>query len=314
MVAAMSDVRQSLLTADLACEALREAGLTFAPTEVRVEQRDDRWAVWLPGDRMAWFPANEQGRRRLSVERKVLRLLAERCTFQTPRILFESALGYDVRAIVPGHCDPWGLYARIKHDDRLARQIGRALGAILTEQHTRIVGTDVAGWLPQHVPWPEPGERIRERIPHVVNDRRLIAAIERTFAIYEDAAVDPDDRVLLHSDFGLHNVVVDPTTFDVRGVFDYDSAAWADRHHDFRYLFLDLGQEELLEAALAVYEPAIGRTLSRQRIWLYNTACAITYLAYRRGVPPEQRWCGRTLDEDLGWVRSGIERLGTMTG
>ena len=310
----MDDVATRNLTAEAVCEALREAGLAFVPTEIQAERREDRWAVRLPGDRMAWFPANESGHRRLAVERKVLRLLAKRCTFQTPRILFEKPLGYDVRAIVPGHCDPWGLYERIKHDAALARRVGRTLGAILAEQHTRIVGSDVAGWLPQRVPWPEPADWIKERIPQVVNDRRLIAAVERTFAMYEAAAVDPDDRVLLHGDLGLHNVVIDPATSEVRGVFDYDGAAWADRHHDFRYLFLDIGQEELLEAALAVYEPASGRTLSRERIWLYNTACAISYLAYRRGVPPEQRYCGRTLDEDLGWVRSGIERLGTMAG
>jgi aminoglycoside phosphotransferase (APT) family kinase protein len=310
----MTEVRPGSLTPALACETLREAGLTLAPAKVRVEAREERWAVWLPGDRMAWFPAGERGRHRLAVERKVLRLLAERCTFQAPRILFESPVGYDVRAIVPGHCDPWSLYERIKDNAALARRIGRALGAILVEQHTRIADADVAGWLSRRVPWPEPAEWIRERIPHVVNDRRLIAAIERTFAIYEAAVVDPDDSVLLHGDLGLHNVVVDPATFEVRGVFDYDGAAWADRHHDFRYLFLDIEQEELLEAALAVYEPAIGRTLSRERIWLYNTACAISYLAYRRGVPTEQRHCGRTLAEDLGWVRSGIERLGTMDG
>ena len=45
----------------------------------------------------------------------------------------------------------------------------------------------------------------------------------------------------------------------VHGVFDYEGAAWADRHHDFQYLVLDMDREEVLEAALAVYEPAVGR-------------------------------------------------------
>jgi hypothetical protein len=102
--------------------------------------------VWLPGERIAWFPATARGRERLAIERKVLRLLAERCTFATPQILFESAVGFDVRAMVPGHCDPWPLYERIKTDTALARQIGRAIGAILVEQHTRVSEADVAGW------------------------------------------------------------------------------------------------------------------------------------------------------------------------
>ena len=83
--------------------------------------------AWLPDERMAWFPANARGRDRLTIERWVLRLLAERCTFVAPRILFESTAGFDVRAIVPGHCDPWPLYERIKTDSALARQIGRAI-------------------------------------------------------------------------------------------------------------------------------------------------------------------------------------------
>jgi hypothetical protein len=32
----------------------------------------------------------------------------------------------------------------------------------------------------------------------------------------------------------------------VHGLFDYEGAAWADRHHDFRYLAFDLDRDELL--------------------------------------------------------------------
>src|SRR5262245_9374774 len=90
------------LSAHAACEALSAAGLALEPADVRVERRDDRWAVSLPGDRIAWFPADAKGHRALAAERRVLRLLAERCTFGTPRILFESPDAFDVRAIVPG--------------------------------------------------------------------------------------------------------------------------------------------------------------------------------------------------------------------
>jgi hypothetical protein len=65
----------------------------------------------------------------------------------------------------------------------------------------------------------------------------------------------------------------------------------------------------MLDAALAVYEPALGCSLDHGRIRLYNTACAIGFLAFRAGVPPEQKWCGRTLSEDLQWVRTALARL-----
>lgn len=283
----------------------------MSPTDLRIEPREERWAVWLPGDRIAWFPASARGCERLAIERRVLRLLAERCTFAAPRILFESTAGFDVRAMVPGHCDPWPLYERIKTDTALARQIGRAVGAILVEQHTCIVEADIAGWLPERVAWPEPADWIEARLPEIIDDTALIAAINRTLDAYEAVSIDPADRVLVHGDLGLHNLAIDPATDSVRGIFDYDGAAWADRHHDARYLVLAIPSEPVLEAALAVYEPAVGCTLDRNRTWLYNAVCAASFLASRIGVPAEQKWCGRTLAEDIGWVRHALERVRT---
>jgi aminoglycoside phosphotransferase (APT) family kinase protein len=142
-----------------------------------------------------------------------------------------------------------------------------------------------------------------------VDDDDLMLTMGRTIERYEAEAVDAGDCVLVHGDVGLHNLALDPETDTVNGIFDYDSAAWADRHHDFRYLLFDVGREDMLDAALAVYEPATGLTIERDRVRLYNAACAITYLAFRSGTPPEQKSCGRTLAEDLGWVRTALSRL-----
>jgi hypothetical protein len=281
----------------------------LSATDLRIERREERWAVWLPGERIAWFPANARGRERLALERQVLRLLAKRCTFAAPRVLFEAQAGFDIRAMVPGHCDPWPLYERIRTDTALARHIGRAIGAILVEQHTRITKADVAGWLPERVAWPEPAGLIKARLPEIIEDKALVAAIGRALDAYEALSIDPADRVLVHADLGLHNLAIEPTTNDVRGVFDYDSAAWADRHHDARYLVLAIPGEPVLEAALAVYEPALDRTLDRNRIQLYNAVCAASFLASRLGVPAGQKWCGRTLAEDVRWVRHALDHV-----
>jgi Phosphotransferase enzyme family len=297
------------LSAQAACDSLRKAGLSLLPAQVHVEAREDRWLAVLPAGRFAWFAANLRGRRRLEIERRVLRRLAERCSFQTPRILFESQQGWDLRAGVPGICDPWGLYQRVLTDIPLARSIGQAIGSILVEQHTRITHEDVVGWLPIRPQWPEPGDWLRQRLPRVINDQSLLSAIDGALDTYERVAVGLHDRILVHADLGLHNIAVDPETGLVRGVFDYDGACWADRHHDFRYLLFDHQRDEALEAALAVYEPAVGIALNRDPIRLYNAACAISFLAFRDGVAPEQRSCGRTLAEDLNWVRSGVAHL-----
>jgi aminoglycoside phosphotransferase (APT) family kinase protein len=195
-------------------------------------------------------------------------------------------------------------------DSALARRIGRSVGAILAEQHTSFREVDAVGWLPGRPSWPETGDWIRARLSDVADDgalvRRMSLAVER----YEAMAVEPHDRVLVHGDVGLHNLALDPDTDAVNGIFDYGGAAWADRHHDFRYLIFDVGSHDMLDAALEVYEPPTGTVIDRARVKLCNLACAISYLAYRQGTPADETSCGRTLDENLRWVRSALEVVG----
>jgi hypothetical protein len=298
-----------ILTTDDVCLAVREAGFVLGPEDISLDPRDERLAVALPGGYMAWFPTNAGGSARLKIERKVLHLLADRCRFAAPKIVYVSPSGFDVRATVPGVHKPWDLYRRIQHDPVLARRIGVSLGEILAEQHTRISEVDVADWLPRRVSWPNSCDWIRGRLPDVVEDRELLRHAEKVLQVYEGLSVDPSDCVLVHSDVGLHNVAVDDATDAVNGIFDYDSAAWADRHHDFRYLVFDFGEDNLLEAALSVYEPIVGRTIDVMRVKLYNAVCAFNYLAFRRGAPPYERSCGRTLDEDLRWANHALAQL-----
>jgi hypothetical protein len=297
------------LTAEIACDALRAAGVTCSAEDVAIVARDERWAVSLPGERIAWFPASDLGHRRLDVERRVLRLIAERCFYQVPRILFVSDCGFDLRQMVPGRCDPWGLFHRCQADLNLVQNIGRSIGAILAEQHVKIHQADVVGWLPERVAWPEPSQWIRDRLPQVVDDHGLIRLMGQVIERYEAVRVGANDRALVHGDVGFHNLALDPLSDAVNGIFDYDGAAWADRHHDFRYLLFDVDREDMLNSALEVYEPATGHRINRDRVRLYNAACAIGFLAFRMGVPPDQRSCGRTLAEDLRWVRTVLAKL-----
>jgi Phosphotransferase enzyme family len=297
------------LTPETATALLRAAGVACSVEDVHVIARDERWAVPIRSDRIAWFPASELGGTRLATERRVLSLIAERCSFQAPRILFVSPCGFDVRQMVPGQCDPCGLFRRCQVDSRLTQKIGRAIGVILAEQHTRIGEADVAGWLPQRTGWPQASDWIRECLPLVLDDDGFIRSMEEVIERYEAAPACADDRVLIHGDVGLHNLALDPESDAVNGIFDYDSAAWTDRHHDFRYLLFDVGREDMLEAAVGVYEPILGRSIDRSRVRLYNAACAISYLAFRVGTPAEEKSCGRTLAEEVRWVRTALGKL-----
>ena len=298
-----------VLSPDIACEVLAEAGFEFAPSDAHVEAREERWVVCLPGQHLAWFAASRHGLQRLQTERRVLRLLEARCTFRVPRVLFESAAGaFDVRAMVPGGSDPWHIDAAVRDSVALAGQLGTAVGTLLAEQHSRIGAADVAGWLPRRPAWPEPREWVCARLQHVVDDPGLIASAEAVMEAYESAPVSEADRALVHTDVGFHNLGIDPQSYTVHGLFDYNEAAWADRHHDFRSLVFDLDCYELFEAAVSIYEPIVGHRIQRERVLLYNAACAVAFLAYRAGTQPEERSCGRTLAEDLRWSRLAIAR------
>ena len=143
------------LTPEIARRALCQAGFSYAAEALTIDAREERWVVSLPDGRIAWFPASPAGARRLAVERRVVGVLAARCSFRAPEVLFVSNSGFDLRRMVPGRCDPWGLYRRCQADSGLAQKIGRSIGQILAEQHTQIVETDAAGWLPQQ----DPGRR-----------------------------------------------------------------------------------------------------------------------------------------------------------
>ena len=295
------------LTPAIAAAALARVGLELVPAELRIEAREQRWLVHLPGQRLAWFAMTEQGRRSLVTERRVLRLLEARCGFHAPRVVLEDpADDFDVRTMVPGVSDPWGVFAAACASPPLAARIGASVGAILAEQHARIAAADVAGWLPTRPTWPEPAAWIRERLVQVTDDGKLIADAEAIIARYEALPIAKDERALVHTDVGFHNLGIDPITREVQGIFDYEAAAWADRHHDFRYLVFDHERYDLLDAARAVYEPTVGRTIDRGRLLLYNAACAIAFLAFRAGSAPGDRPCGRTLPEDLRWSRNAI--------
>ena len=256
---------------------------------------------------LAWFAASDEGVLRLKTERRVLRLLHARCTFGVPRVLLEDPTGeFDVRAMVACDGDPWTVYAGVRDSVEVATVIGKAVGKILAEQHSKIAVADVAGWLPRTPSWPRSRAWVAERLTAVVNDPELLSGADAVMRAYENLHVLETDRVLVHTDVALHNLAIDEGTHVVRGLFDYEGAAWADRHHDFRYLVFDLDRYDLLDAALSVYEPAAGHTIKRDRVLLYNAACALTYLAFRAGKQPEERSCGRTLAEDLRWSRGAI--------
>jgi aminoglycoside phosphotransferase (APT) family kinase protein len=282
-------------------------GVTADPALLTLIERDNRFAALLPDSRIAWFPTDPAGRQRLSREARALGLIQRYCGFLAPRIIHESARGWQLRHAVPGTSDPFAIYHRVRNDQRFASTLGGNFGRLLADQHQSIPPAELGDWLLARPGWPAPISQVAEDLPRVTDDRHLIDSALALLSRSEQAEAQITDRVLAHTDFGFHNMVV---TADgaVAGVFDYDEAARTDRHYDFRYLLLDDKDDTLLIAAIEAYEAAGGSPIDMSRVRLLNAASAVGFLAWRGDARPDEKPAGRTLAEDLRWTRMALER------
>lgn len=263
---------------------------------------ENRIAVRLQSDRIAWFPTTEEAEVRLAKERRVLRLLEKYCQLAVPRVIYEDETGWDLRSFVQGTVRPTDLADRIQRDSGFAYLFGEDLGRMLAEQHTCVPPEDLEGWLPRTKDWPRAEDL--PRIPEIVQDARLLERIK--LALERRRAIRDESPVLVHTDLGVHNIVIDPESFRVTGIIDYEGAILGDRHQDFAFMVFQQHREPVLEGALSTYEPATGMKIDRDRVLLLNAVAAIGFLGFRYGHPAEEAWCGRTLQQDLAWTRAAL--------
>jgi len=285
---------------------LARANIAFDPARIQWESRKGRTVATLDNDRVAWFPEHSEGRADIEKDRRILRLIEKYCTYRAPRVLYEDATGWDVRAIVPGFAAP-DFLDLVRTDPHAAQLMGAALGRILAEQHSRIPVSELEHWLTRTPPWPLPSAL--EKLPKVVDDASLLMRIDSALEHWK--AMHVSDPVLIHCDLGPWNIAVSPVTGEVHGVFDYGDAAFGDRHQDFKYMqFQRPSEQTLLEAAIQSYEAESRVTLDRERIRFFNAIEAIAFLGFRHGHPPHESWCGRTLAEDIEWTNAALADAG----
>lgn len=280
--------------------------MSIPADSIDIRRRDNRFAALLPGNRIAWFATTPEGDARLARERRVLDLLARYCRFTAPRLL-ELHEGWELRQLVPGSVDPWSVYRRVLADDSYARDVGDTLGTMLADQHLSIPASDL-DWLPRRSSWPAPLEEVAKALPLVIDDAGLVRDALAVMELYEQAQGATTGRVLTHGDLGFHNIAF-AANGSVAGIFDYDDAAFSDRHDDFEFLLFDQRADVLLLAAISSYTTAGGAPIEPRRVALFNAANAVGFLADRLGSGPMDRPAGRTLGEDLSWTRAALARL-----
>jgi aminoglycoside phosphotransferase (APT) family kinase protein len=300
------------LTAEITASILAELGVDLPSAHVALEQREDRWLIRCPDARIVWIAGTERGCSVLDRERRLLRILDGSLPFAVPVVLAVTADGAaDLRTLVPGEVDPWAVYHRVIGDDPFGSRLGRELGNALAALHALRVREAVESWLPHEPEWPISLGPIMEALQRVVDDRHIHAGAESVLDSYRSItrSLPRHERVLVHGDLGFHNLALSPETQTLSGIFDWAEACWSDHHLDFRHLLADADHQTLFEAAVSSYTTGGGRPIMRSRVLLYNAVWAISFLAYRDGVSPDIRWCGRTLAEDLAWTRRALRAI-----
>lgn len=278
-----------------------------------ISQRPNRCIAMLPNSQMAVLATSETGARLMRSERKILKALGGKASFQTPTIEKVSDDGtVDLRNMVPGNTNFNDILQRLNKDPTIAMQVTINISAILAELHNCLDHKQARELAPCHHNWPTSADWVRERLPYVVKETVMLKQIYLCLEEFEVIRVDDQDRVLCHGDPGLHNLAFDSEDLSINGIFDFEGATFNDPNWDLRYLIFGPTDfhYELVDIGIQSYQDHSDRLISKQRILLYNAISAITFLAYRKGIENDTSWCGRTYDEDLAWTQLAISKLG----
>jgi aminoglycoside phosphotransferase (APT) family kinase protein len=297
------------ITPESLCAALnRMTGWQLVPRDVVLLYREWRWVVQLPDQHLAFVADTASARQRLARERQLLRLLADRASFQVPRIAWVDPHGHwDVRRKVPGDAGEWSgpHHQRIIEDPAIAHLTGTRLGEILAALHRVITWEEARDLAPREPPLATPLARMRRHLARGIEDATLQAQVREIFARFDALEIEAGEVVLVHGDVASQNVAFAPETSEVLGLYDFADVACVDRHWDFKYLpsYPVVFQHGLLNA----YQRCAGIAPDVPRITLYHALAALSFLAWRLEDPDaHDRLSGRDQVGANQWVRQAV--------
>lgn len=286
-------------------ELLAGAGERVALEQIILTRRDWRWHVTLPGEQMLFVPVDADGAERLLCERRLLAALGPRLGFAVPRPLGAIDGPIDLRRRVVGEVG-MDLHYRLIEDPARAGAYAEDLARVLAELHGALDPDELRSLAPpmREDAYPLAESRLREVVPSLPAEIRTLADA----ALDRYAALPPDDHVLVHNDVATHNLAFDPTTHRVVGVFDFEEAARADRHRDFKYL--PSYGPRITERVLARYCERTGVVISVERMRLLHVATALSFWAWRECDPDaHDSLSGRDRELALAWIGMALYAL-----
>jgi aminoglycoside phosphotransferase (APT) family kinase protein len=180
---------------------------------------------------------------------------------------------------------------------RLAGELGRALAELhgsVTPAEAEALGVPMGEPLPLAVA--DLHRRLAGCLPEPALAPALDAVLERCAALGEEEGAG---RVLIHGDPCAANLVIDPEAGRLVGMFDFEYAAWADRHEDF-YSLHSFG-DAFTERALDAYAAASGVRPSIRWAALHHVYAAFYALAGALATADP----GKVADQ-LRWVRGAL--------
>jgi aminoglycoside phosphotransferase (APT) family kinase protein len=256
------------------------------------EWRQWRWLALLP-DEVAFRAEDEDAWRRLEREAEVLVRLRAAIGPTVPRVVsrnegtrtqvrerIHGASGREVEAIIFGKDEPLPATERYRETCPLTPRGSRLaadLGRLLARMHGVIALSEAeALGLGENVP------RLDERTAEIIRTHARSPLLERALRNATSwLAILPEDRVVVHGDPHLHNLAMDAASGALRGIFDFDETARADRRQDLAYLHSS--GLAFARVALRAYAD-VGPPVDERAVGRFHVICALEHFSF---VAPE---------------------------
>jgi aminoglycoside phosphotransferase (APT) family kinase protein len=252
----------------------------------------DNIAYQVNGELIVRFRRTDPGR--VEREARLLAIVAEVSPLPVPRpLIVEPVRGVLAYRMLPGV----PLIDMPAPPQRDAERIAEALGAMLAAVHAvapeRTAGLVTVDNDPLEDWLAGAARRWPALAPHV--PRRHHRSVERWLA--EPPPATATAPVLSHLDLGSEHVLVDPSTWQVRGVIDWGDAAIGDPAYDLGLILRDLGPRGLDAALRARGGAAAGE---RDRAAFHARCGVLEELAY--GLETNRRVYATKSLAALGWL------------